>query len=78
MCELKVEMDLAIIELALFLLVLLVIYKFLTRNDDFFKKRGVKFEKPSLLFGNLLPMFTGRETGMSLFENIYKKFDDEK
>lgn len=58
--------------------IVFAIYKLLTMNDDFFKKREVKFEKPTPLFGNMLGLYTGRFDGMSVFQHLYDKFRSEK
>lgn len=71
-------MDLAFIELTLFAFALMSVYKFLIKNHDFFEKRGVKYLKPTILFGNIFGLLTGRENGISVFEKPYKKFKNEK
>lgn len=58
--------------------VIFVIYKYLRRNDDFFKKRGVKYEEPTLLFGNMFELFTSNSNGLAVFQKLYKKFQNEK
>lgn len=66
------------IVLFLFVFALFFIYKWMRQDEEFFIERGVRHEKPKLLFGNLFGLFTGRENGASLFEFIPKKFPNEK
>jgi cytochrome P450 family 9 len=54
------------------------IFLLLTKNNDVFKKRGVEFEEPRLFFGNMLSVFTGKESEISLIESLYEKFSREK
>lgn len=57
---------------------LLITYKLLTKNFLVFKKRGIEFEHPTLLFGNMLNSFLGNETDQATFKYLYEKFDREK
>lgn len=72
------EMDSSVIEIILFLIVVLGLYKFLTKNNDFFKKRGVKFIKPIPLFGSTLDLLSGKEDGVSVMLSFCRKFPEEK
>ena len=72
------KMDISMIELVLIVTVILGIYKYLTRNDDIFKKREVSYEKPVFLFGNLWENLTGRINGIELFQKYYEMFKDEQ
>lgn len=65
-------------KLVLVTVIIIGLYKFLTKNNNFFKTREVKFVKPRVLFGNLLEVFTGRENGYSVFQKMYNKFKNEK
>lgn len=71
-------MELSWIELSLFVIVIIAIYKYLTRNDDMFEKRGIPYLKPTILLGNLGALATGRENGIEYFQNKYDLFKDEK
>lgn len=66
------------IELSLLVIVFYGIYKYLTRNDGVFTKRGVPFLKPTVLLGNLGSLVTGRENGFEFFQNKYDMFKHEK
>lgn len=57
---------------------LLIFYKLFTKNFLVFKKRGIEFEHPTLLFGNMLNSFLGNETDQATFKYLYEKFDREK
>lgn len=59
-------------------LIVLGIYKFIARNNEVFKKRGVDFEEPSFFFGNMLDVFLGKIDEDSMFEYLYEKFSREK
>lgn len=60
--------------LLLFVFVGWLSYKWLTSNDDYFKKRGVPYIEPVPLFGNALPAMIGRESVVDLFNRGYNKF----
>ena len=55
-----------------------IIYKFLTRNFNIFEQRGVKFETPKIIFGNLWKVCLGKETAVNAFQYFYDKFENEK
>lgn len=72
-------MGISWIELSLLIvIVILGIYKYLTKNDDVFLKRGVAFLKPKIFIGNLGALITGRENGFEFFQNKYDIFKDDK
>lgn len=58
--------------------ILLIIYRVFTKNNLVFKKRGIEFEHPTLLFGNMLNSFLGNESDQATFKYLYEKFDREK
>lgn len=72
------KMDFSWIELSLLTIAILGVYRYLTKNDGVFDKRGVPFMKPTLLLGNLGSMMTGRENGFDFFQNKYDKFKNDK
>lgn len=71
-------MDLSWIELLLLTILILGIYKYLTKNDGVFEKRGVPYLKPTILLGNLGALVTGRENGFEFFQSKYDKFKNDK
>lgn len=83
-CKIDIEVEqqksstMALIDYILFGAILFGIYKFLTKNDDFFKRRGVKNDKPVLFVGNMLDFLIGRVNAMNIFQNACDKFSNEK
>lgn len=71
-------MELPIIEFSLFVIVIVAVYKYLKQNDEVFEKRGVPYEKPTILLGNLGALVTGRENGLEYFQKKYDRFKDKK
>ena len=65
--------------LKLFLLLLLgIIYRFLTSTFDFWKSRGVQFRKPTVLFGNFSDMLLFRISLPESIKGMYEWFEDER
>lgn len=60
------------------LLLLYVAYKWLRRNDDYFKARGIPYMQPTLLLGNTGGLFLGRYNMMDLSEKMYNSIPNEK
>lgn len=54
------------------------LYYYLTLQQDYFEKIGVKFIKPLPLFGNMLPTILGKDHFINIFNNFYLKYPDEK
>lgn len=55
-----------------------LLYLYLTRNNDYWKKRGVPYVKPGLLFGNLKDSFLAKKTIGECYQEIYWKLDGYK
>lgn len=53
-------------------------YKYCTREDDFFEKRGVKNVAPSFSLMSIFNIIVGREDGMSAFQRAYDNYGSEK
>ncbi|KAJ6643387.1 putative cytochrome P450 9f2 [Pseudolycoriella hygida] len=53
--------------------VVYVLYKWLTRNDEFFLKRGIPYEKPLPIVGNLLELVLQRKSFVDVIQRIYVK-----
>lgn len=51
---------------------LVLLYFYLTKNYGYWKKRGVAWEKPSLIFGNLFEGFTGKIPVGLIHTNMYQ------
>lgn len=55
-----------------------LLYFYLTWNNDYWTKRGVKSDKPKLLFGSLRDMFLMKKSMGEIFTDIYNAFPNEK
>ncbi|XP_037050616.1 probable cytochrome P450 9f2 [Bradysia coprophila] len=55
-----------------------VLYKWLTKNDDYFLKKGIPYEKPLPLVGNFLGFMLQRETLIDVIQRKYDKFKKSK
>lgn len=62
----------------LFGLLFQVIYKWATKNQDFFTKNGVKFPKPYFLLGNSGVFFFHKKSMGQWLSEIYGAFPKEK
>lgn len=71
-------MDSKFLIFVLTILIAFLIYKKIFKNFDFFEKRGISFEKPAPIFGNLLPILKKRENFAQAVERLYEKFKNEK
>lgn len=71
-------MDSTAVFFFLFVTFVCCVFIFLTRHNNFFKRRGVEFEKPTLFFGNLFGVFLDGESEASVIEYLYEKFSREK
>jgi tetraacyldisaccharide-1-P 4'-kinase len=52
--------------------------KWLKSNFKTFDERGVKFEKPVIIFGNMFKAAMGKESVLCTIQNLYDKFYNEK
>lgn len=68
----------SIVLISLIVFVIACIHKVLTINHDVFKNRGVEYEKPKLIFGNMFAVFIGKLKEDELLKTIYEKFSREK
>ncbi|KAJ0170109.1 hypothetical protein K1T71_014037 [Dendrolimus kikuchii] len=66
------------ITLAVVLVALAALLHYATRNFDYWKKKGVKYEKPLPFFGNNLKGFLLMKTYSQLGLEYYKKYPNEK
>ena len=64
----------------LFIVVAIVfaLYKWLTKNDDFFLKKGVPFDKPTPIFGNFLGLMLQKDTMIDILQRGYGKYKKSK
>ena len=54
------------------------IYKKLTKNFDFFDKRGIRYEKPVIIFGNMFKLLMQKENFIDLLDRMYSKFKNDQ
>lgn len=52
-------------------------YKWSTNNHDYFEKRGIKFSKPFLCFGNTSEILFKKQTAFEMANSVYLEFLDE-
>lgn len=52
-------------------------YKWATFNNDYFKKRNIKYMKPTFLFGSIFDFIVMRLTAVEVGEYFYVGFPDE-
>lgn len=65
--------------IAIFLVtVIVVIYLYYTRNFDYWAKRGIKYEKPVIFFGNYGKNFLMQQSRSLIMDEIYWKYPTEK
>lgn len=66
------------VTISLFLTVILSVYLYLTRNFNYWKNRGVKEKKPSILFGNVAPCLFLKKTPGEMISDIYHHGEGER
>lgn len=54
------------------------LYKWLTKDDDFFLKKGIPYEKPLPIFGSFLGFMLQRETLIDIVQRSYDKYKQSK
>lgn len=54
------------------------IYKYMTLNHDYFRKRGIVHMKPTFFFGNMGAFLLRRETIYEFATNLYTAFPQQK
>lgn len=54
------------------------LYKLITRNNDYFIKRGIKFIKPVPFFGNLAQCVFQKKNFAEVFVDAYNEFPKER
>ncbi|CAD0198413.1 CYP6AN31 [Chrysodeixis includens] len=58
-------------------IVLVLLYKYLTKNHDYWEKRNVKYEKPVPIFGTNYKNVTAQKSIIEISVEAYKKYPDE-
>lgn len=59
-------------------LILLWLYKRLTRDPDPFETQDIPHEKPLPIVGNVLPLFNGKEGLVQFLTRYYQKYQKSK
>jgi hypothetical protein len=57
---------------------LFLIYKFVTRNDDYFVKKGIPFSKPTFFVGSRMDLILRNKSIIQVICDWYNEFRDEK
>lgn len=57
---------------------ILFVYKWLTKNNDYFIKRGIPALKPTFMFGNSGEFYTKQIGLIDLVKKLYNDFPEEK
>lgn len=70
--------EMSTVFLLLTVLLVLCVYKLLTRKHDVFKRRGVVYQKPIVFFGNMFDAFVWGESLDSAIGILYERFSREK
>ncbi|XP_069689911.1 cytochrome P450 9e2-like [Periplaneta americana] len=74
-CELVIAMEWTLMLAAAVCLCLSLVYWYLTRNNNFFAKRGVPFLPPTLLVGNMGPLFARKTAVSDHVRDMYDHLD---
>lgn len=59
-------------------LIIYAFYKFVTKNEDFFSKKGIKQMRPSFLFGNSGTFIKKNFSATEFSQYLYYAFPNEK
>lgn len=51
-------------------------YKWATLNNDFFKRRNMKYLKPTFLIGSTGALITNKYTAVEFTQKLYDAFDE--
>lgn len=55
-----------------------LLYKKLTGKFKIFEERGLKFEEPVVVFGNVLSIIRKKEDILTVLNRLYERFNHEK
>lgn len=64
--------------LVIFIIIARMIYRWATKNNDYFIKRGIPALKPTLIFGNSAEFFTKQIDLIDFVKKLYNDFPNEK
>lgn len=63
--------------LILLILILVLFYRWATINNDFFKKRGIPYDKPSFLMGSFAEAVGKKKSFYELIIDLYNKHNGQ-
>lgn len=58
--------------------ILYVFYKWATKNNDYFKIRGIPAKEPSLFFGNTAALFLKKNQLIDTITELYEAFPKDR
>lgn len=67
-----------VVGLAFVVVMLFMIYKWITLNDDYFAKRNIPALKSQFFLGNMFDYKLGRHNPVEFLTNVYNRFPNEK
>lgn len=71
-------MDVNIILLWIGTIIVYYLWKWAFLNGNYFKSRGVPYEKPLPIFGNVIKFALGRRNMNLILSDLYKKYKDHR
>lgn len=60
------------------IVLLWALFKYLKGNLKIFEERGVKYEEPVIIFGNVFKAFIMKESIIDVIDRLCNKFHNEK
>lgn len=55
-----------------------IFYKWITRNHNYFKDRGIEYKKPFLFLGSTPSFWYSKKSIAEFFSSLYNEFDGVK
>lgn len=68
-------MDLTVIFIWIGTMLIYYLFRLALLNENFFKSKGVPFEKPIPIFGNVIKFVLGKRNMNLILKDLYKKYD---
>lgn len=63
--------------IAYFVITCSIFYYFVTKNNDYFEKRGVAYVKPTFFLGSLASAILKKKTYMDAYTDILKRYPEQ-
>lgn len=57
------------------IIVLIFLYRWVTKNNDFFKKRQIAYDKPAFFFGSVKDIALRKKSVLQVLCEIYNRHD---